>query len=96
MFYSLISISQKFASSMAIPLALVILDITGYVPNSTQQPPNAILGIRFLTGPIPAITLCIGIVFAILYPLRRERYTQIAQELEDRRTATAAEEGSDL
>ncbi len=96
MFYSLISISQKFASSMAIPLALVILDITGYVPNSTQQPPNAILGIRFLTGPIPAITLCIGIVFAILYPLGRERYTQIAQELEDRRSATAAEEGSDL
>ncbi len=96
MFYSLISISQKFASSMAIPLALVILDITGYVPNSTQQPPNAILGIRILTGPIPAITLCIGIVFAILYPLGRERYTQIAQELEDRRSATAAEEGPDL
>jgi GPH family glycoside/pentoside/hexuronide:cation symporter len=96
MFYSLISISQKMASSAAIPLALVILDITGYIPNSAQQPANAVLGIRILTGPIPAITLCIGILFAILYPLGRERYTQIAQELEDRRTATTAEEGSDL
>jgi GPH family glycoside/pentoside/hexuronide:cation symporter len=95
MFYSLISISQKMASSAAIPLALVVLDFTGYIPNSAQQPANAVLGIRILTGPIPAVTLCIGIVFAIFYPLGRERYTQIAQELEDRRVATAAEEGSD-
>jgi GPH family glycoside/pentoside/hexuronide:cation symporter len=96
MFYSLISISQKMASSAAVPLALVLLDFTGYVANSTQQPASAVMGIRIVTGPIPAITLCIGILFAILYPLGRERYTQIAQELEDRRATTTAEKGSDL
>jgi len=91
MFYSLISISQKMASSVAIPLALVMLDVTGYIPNSAQQPTSAVLGIRILSGPIPAVMLCIGILFAILYPLGRERYTQIALELEDRRSAAPKE-----
>jgi GPH family glycoside/pentoside/hexuronide:cation symporter len=92
MFYSLISLSQKVASSVAIPLALLILDRTGYIPNSAQQPASAVQGIRILTGPIPAVMMCIGIVFAILYPLGRERYTQIAQELEDRRSTGNKEE----
>ncbi len=88
MFYSLISLSQKIASSIAIPLALVMLDRTGYIPNSAQQPSSAVQGIRILTGPIPAVMLCIGILFAILYPLGRERYTQIARELEERRNSS--------
>ena len=96
MFYSLISLSQKVASSIAIPLALLMLDRTGYIPNSTQQPTSAINGIRFLVGPIPAVLLGIGIFFAILYPLGRERYTQIAQELEDRRASAPVEEGIDV
>lgn len=86
MFYSLISLSQKVASSAAIPLALLVLDRTGYIPNSLQQPGSAILGIRILTGPIPAVMMCVGILFAILYPLGRESYTRIARELEDRRS----------
>ena len=92
MFYSLVSLSQKFASSFAVPLALAVLDRTGYIPNSSQQPSSAIQGIRLVTGPIPAVMLCIGILFAILYPLGRERYTQIAQELEERRSVSTKEE----
>ncbi|PWB52073.1 MAG: MFS transporter [Anaerolineales bacterium] len=92
MFYSLISLSQKVASSVAIPLALLMLDITGYIPNSSQQPTSAVNGIRFLVGPIPAVLLSIGILFAALYPLGRERYTQIALELEERRLTHPAEE----
>jgi GPH family glycoside/pentoside/hexuronide:cation symporter len=91
MFYSLISLSQKVASSYSIPLALLVLDATGYIPNSATQPPSAVLGIRIVTGPIPAVMICIGIVFAILYPLGRERYTQIALELEERRTGASEE-----
>jgi GPH family glycoside/pentoside/hexuronide:cation symporter len=92
MFYSLISLSQKVASSIAIPLALLVLDRTGYIPNSTQQPASAVQGIRILAGPIPAAMMCIGILFAVLYPLGRERYTQITRELEDRRSAGNKEE----
>ena len=91
MFYSLISLSQKVASSVAIPLALLVLDATGYIANSAQQPSSAVLGIRIVTGPIPAVMMCIGILFAILYPLGRERYSEIARELEERRSGAPKE-----
>lgn len=86
MFYSLITLSQKVASSFAIPLALLVLSGTGYISNSAVQPASAVLGIRIVAGPIPAAFLCIGILFAALYPLGRENYTQIAQELELQRS----------
>jgi GPH family glycoside/pentoside/hexuronide:cation symporter len=76
---------QKVATSIALPLALLLLDATGYVPNAAQQSPSALMGIRVLAGPIPAVLLCIGIVFALLYPLSRERHAEVRQELERRR-----------
>jgi GPH family glycoside/pentoside/hexuronide:cation symporter len=85
MFYSLVTLAQKVASSIAIPLVLVLLEITGYIPNSLQQPDSAIMGIRIVVGPIPAILLCAGIIFAWLYPLSRESHSEIQQELEARR-----------
>jgi GPH family glycoside/pentoside/hexuronide:cation symporter len=91
MFYSLISLSQKVASSFAIPLALVVLDRTGYIPTSNYQPQSAVLGIRLVTGVIPGVMMCIGILFAILYPLGRERYTHITRQLEERRTGSTEE-----
>ena len=87
MFYSLITLAQKIASSVAIPLALLVLDFTGYIPNSAVQPVSAVNGIRIVAGPIPAALLCLGILFASLYPLGRESYTQLARELETRRKA---------
>jgi GPH family glycoside/pentoside/hexuronide:cation symporter len=90
-FYSLITLMQKVATSIAIPLALVLLDVTGFVPNAARQPTSALWGIRILAGPIPAVLLCAGIVFAIRYPLSRERHAQICQELESRRIAKLEE-----
>jgi GPH family glycoside/pentoside/hexuronide:cation symporter len=91
MFYSLITLMQKVAASIAIPLALLLLDVTGYVPNAARQPPSALWGIRILAGPIPAALLCTGILFAIRYPLSRERHAHICQELESRRIRQAEE-----
>jgi GPH family glycoside/pentoside/hexuronide:cation symporter len=85
MFYSLVTLAQKVASSVSVPLALLVLDVTGYVPNSAVQPASAVTGIRIIAGPIPATLLCLGILFALLYPLGRERYNQISQELAARR-----------
>jgi GPH family glycoside/pentoside/hexuronide:cation symporter len=90
-FYSLITLLQKVASSIAVPLALLVLDFTGYVPNSAAQPASAINGIRMIAGPIPAAMLCLGILFASLYPLGRESYTELAQSLESRRKSKARE-----
>jgi GPH family glycoside/pentoside/hexuronide:cation symporter len=85
MFYSLITLAQKIAVSIALPLALLVLDRTGYIPNSSVQPQSAVNGIRIIAGPIPAALMGLGIVFALLYPLGRENYTEIARQLEERR-----------
>jgi GPH family glycoside/pentoside/hexuronide:cation symporter len=91
LFYSMVTLSQKVASSIAIPLILLMLQVTGYVPTATLQPDSALLGIRLAIGPIPALLLCGGIVFAILYPLSRESHRRIVQELEARRSGLKGE-----
>jgi GPH family glycoside/pentoside/hexuronide:cation symporter len=87
MFYSLITLAQKVASSIAVPGALLILQASGYVANSTTQPTSAIFGIRMVAGPIPAFTLCMGILFTLLFPLGRENYKEITDQLKERRDA---------
>jgi GPH family glycoside/pentoside/hexuronide:cation symporter len=91
MFYSLITLAQKIAVSIALPLALLVLNYSGYIPNSPVQPAAAVTGIRFIAGPIPAVLLGLGILFAALYPLGRENYSEIARNLEARRKSGATE-----
>jgi GPH family glycoside/pentoside/hexuronide:cation symporter len=83
--YSLITLAQKVASSIAVPLALLVLQASGYVANSATQPTSAVFGIRMVAGPIPAFTLCMGILFTLLYPLGRENFREITRQLEERR-----------
>jgi len=89
MFYSLVMLANKVASSLTIPLVLVVLQLTGYVPGSAAQPASALLGIRLVIGPLPALMLAGGILFALLYPLSRESHRQIVADLEARRLAEA-------
>ena len=87
MFYSLITLTKKIATSIAVPLVLAMLEWTGYVSNAAQQPESALQGIRFMTGPLPALLLCGGIVFALRYPINRERHQEVRRELQRRRLA---------
>jgi len=84
-FYSLITLAQKVASSIAVPLALLVLDVTGYIANAPQQPESAMWGIRIVIGPIPALLLTAGIIFAIKYPLSRKEFSELVENLEARR-----------
>ncbi|MBN1248965.1 MAG: MFS transporter [Anaerolineae bacterium] len=81
MYYSLTTLVHKVAASIAIPLSLLVLEFTGYVPNSSQQPASALTGIRLVMGPLPALLLCLGIVIALRYPLDRAQYKRILREL---------------
>ena len=87
MFYSLITLMGKIANSISVPLSLVILELTGYQAGSSVQPQSALTGIRLLIGPIPALLLTGGIVFAIFYPLSRDQHQKIVAELRERRKA---------
>jgi len=87
MFYSLVTLMQKVASSVAIPMVLLMLQFTGYVPNAPIQSPATVRGIQALMGPVPAVLLSAGILFALLYPLSRKRHAEVRAELELRRAA---------
>lgn len=87
MYYSLVTLGRKIASSLALPLMLLVLDWTGYVAAAESQPASAILGIRLLIGPIPALFLGAGIVFALFYPLNRQRHAALRHELSERQGA---------
>ena len=90
MFYSIVTLLQKVASTVAVPLALLLLEASGYLAASDTQPESAIRAIRVLVGPIPAVLLIAAIVFAVFYPIDREQHHRIVAELEARR----AEEGA--
>lgn len=94
-FYSLVTLVQKIATSLAIPLTGVILEVTGYVPNSLNQPISAMTGIRLIIGPIPAVFLLTGILFAIFYPLNREQFRQVVVDLEVRRAGAGPIRGGE-
>lgn len=85
MLYSLTTLARKVASSIALPLILLLLDATGYVANAPQQDPRALLGIRLVIGPLPALLLGVGILIANNYPLNREQFLKIVEELKARR-----------
>ncbi len=83
-YYSLVTLMNKVASSVAVPMALLLLDWAGYVPN-VPQPARSLWAIRGLVGPIPAVLLLAGIVFAAMYPLSREQHARIRRLLERKR-----------
>lgn len=91
MFYSLVTLTQKIASAIAVPLVLLLLDVTGYIPNAEVQPASTMLGIRIVIGPIPAILLSVGIIFALRYPLSRERHSEIQAAIQERSESPALE-----
>jgi GPH family glycoside/pentoside/hexuronide:cation symporter len=80
-FYSLVSLFKKIASSIAIPLTLLVLDWSGYVSNAATQKSSTILAIRVLTGPVPSVLLLGGIVFALFYPLSRAGHAKTRAEI---------------
>lgn len=86
-FYSLTTLARKIASSIALPLILVLLELTGYQPNAVNQNPKALWGIRLVIGPIPAVLLGLGIFIAYKYPLDRKEFLRIVEILKVRRAS---------
>jgi GPH family glycoside/pentoside/hexuronide:cation symporter len=85
MFYSLVTLLRKVSSSIAIPLTLLALDWSGYISNAAEQSPRAVRTIQALVGPVPSILLACGIVFALVYPIGRDKHAQIRADLAARR-----------
>ena len=86
-FYSMVTLIGKIDGSVAVPLMLLVLGWSGFVPNAAVQTPSAIMAIRIMTGPVPAVVLCLGIVFALFYPITRKRHGAMRAEIAARKAA---------
>jgi GPH family glycoside/pentoside/hexuronide:cation symporter len=89
MFYSFVTLIGKVDGSIALPLMLLVLQWSGYNANAAVQSDRTVWAIRIMTGPVPSVFLCLGILFAVFYPLTRTRHAELRAELAARRAAEA-------
>jgi GPH family glycoside/pentoside/hexuronide:cation symporter len=77
---------QKIALAIALFLVGKILDWAGFVPTNPGQlrpvqPESAMMAIRLLIGPVPALVLVFGLVCAYFYPITRSMHGEILLKL---------------
>lgn len=84
-YYSLMTLARKIASSITLPMVLLLLDWSGYVRNTPVQSPQVTRMIGLIFAGFPAILFSIGIVTALRFPLGRERFAEIREILAARR-----------
>jgi len=89
MFYALVTLFRKAASSIAIPMTALVLGWSGYVSNSAQQAESAVWAIRILIGPVASLFLLGGILFARFYPLTREAHAETRDKIAARNEGVA-------
>lgn len=90
LFCGLVVQFQKIALAIALFLVGKILDWSGFIPTNHEQvlntqPESALLAIRVLIEPVPALVLVFGLVWAYLYPITRSAHGEILLKLSARR-----------
>lgn len=90
-FYSFMVLLQKLALALGLFIVGQVLQVSGFVTNAAgqtapEQPASALLAIRLLVGPIPAVVLAIGLVLAYFYPITRDVHAELVLRLEERRS----------
>jgi glycoside/pentoside/hexuronide:cation symporter, GPH family len=83
---------RKMASALAIFFVGQLLEVSGFISSTggrllVEQPESALLMLRLLVSVIPAFMLVLAILAAWRYPLNRQRFNEIRQELQQKRAA---------
>ena len=86
LFTSVMVFLQKTGLAIALFLVTTLLERSGWVTTNAGaeavvQPESALLAIRCLMGPLPALTIVGGMICAWLYPLTRQQHNQIVSKL---------------
>lgn len=87
-YYGLVTFFHKMGVAVVIWISGIILDVTGYVNpeiyGQAVQPDSALLAIRIMQGPVPAVILIFGVLFAYIYPITRNRHKAITRRISKR------------
>jgi GPH family glycoside/pentoside/hexuronide:cation symporter len=88
-FYGMWTFTSKLGSALGLAVTGWVLEIFGYLEPSLfdappVQPESALLGIRLLTGPIPAVFFVLGILMLSTYPITQKAYAEIVRKSEAR------------
>jgi GPH family glycoside/pentoside/hexuronide:cation symporter len=89
-FYSFMTLLQKFGLAVGIFLVGQALELAGFISTTPgqpipEQPDSALLAIRLAIGPLPTLCLILGLVLVYFYPLTRDVHAEIVLKLEQRR-----------
>jgi GPH family glycoside/pentoside/hexuronide:cation symporter len=88
-FYGMWTFSSKIGQAVGIGLSGWMLSLFGYqesvggVPAATQSE-SAMLGIRLLTGPVPAFFFIAGVIVLSFFPITNRVYQQIMERVHQR------------
>lgn len=94
-FYGFFVLLQKAGLALGLFLVSQVLAWAGYItppPSATTpiiQPDSALLAIRLMIGPAPAIILASGILLVYLFPITKEQHAKTLAELEKRKQSQA-------
>jgi glycoside/pentoside/hexuronide:cation symporter, GPH family len=76
-YYGMWTFFSKIGVALAAALAGVFLSLASFAPNIVDQVPSAILTIRLVIGPIPAVIFILGLWLIQRYPLDEKTYDEI-------------------
>ncbi|MBR0373501.1 MAG: MFS transporter [Mogibacterium sp.] len=79
LYTSLIGLFMKFGNAAGSLVVGVGLQIVGFVESSEVQSAAAVAGIRWLYGLSPTLFLVPAVLFAVIYPLTRERFRELTR-----------------
>ena len=86
MFFGTNALITKPAQSLAIGLAAILIQLSGFIPAGEKgivldQPAEAIFMIKIVVGFLPGLAILIGALFYIWYPLKGEYLTEIQEKV---------------
>lgn len=89
-FYSFMVLLQKIGLALGLWLVGQALQISGFqetIPGQTApiQPESALMAIRVAIGPLPTISLMIGLILAYFYPITQAVHQEILLKLHERK-----------
>lgn len=91
-FYGFMVLLQKMGLAGGLYIVGSVLERSGFISTVPCQPPpvqpeSALVAIRWMIGPLPAVTLGISLILVYLYPITRHRYAEILTQLKESRAS---------